>query len=132
MFYVNGISIGSLSVELTNWRYMYLGRPEINQQFDGYFDEFRLYQASLSQHQVTALYTSYSTSPALTGSSVTLPFPLSLKNTSYTSSGGTQLITTLDKVYTTSGGTDTILKTIYGAFNPVIVGNRGAFCTEKI
>ena len=131
-FYVNGISIGSIFTGVINWKWMYLGFNGIYSQFNGWFDEFKLYQTSLNQHQVTALYTSYSTSPALTGSSVTLPFPRSLKNTSYTVSGSTQLTTTLDKVYTTTGTTDTELKNIYNAFNPVIVGNRGAFCTEKI
>ena len=132
IFYVNGISIGSIFTGVINWKWMYLGFYDIYSQFNGWFDEFKLYQASLSQHQVTALYTSYSTSTTLTGSSVTLPFPRSLKNTSYTVSGSTQLTTTLDKVYTTTGSTDTELKNIYNAFNPVIVGNRVAFCTEKI
>jgi hypothetical protein len=129
--YVNGALLGSIDIgEKMNWNRIYISRFGADDNFDGWIDEYRFYQASLSSYQVTALYTNNE---------------YNFKNTSYSltasPSNKYQLYTNLsNKVYLSkdSGSTSTEIVLSTSNYTPPVfspcmssIGQYMAFCTTK-
>ena len=129
--YVNGALLGKIDIEeKMNWNRIYISRTVASENFDGWIDEYRFYQASLSSYQVTALYTNNE---------------YNFKNTSYSltasPSNKYQLYTNLsNKVYLSkdSGSTSTEIVLSTSNYTPPVfspcmssIGQYMAFCTTK-
>ena len=131
--YVNGALLGKIDIEeKMNWNKIYISRTIASENFDGWIDEYRFYQASLSSYQVTALYTNNE-------------YNFNFKNTSYSltasPSNKYQLYTNLsNKVYLSkdSGSTSTEIVLSTSNYTPPVfspcmssIGQYMAFCTTK-
>jgi len=128
--YVNGALLGNINCGVNNWNIIYINRTSAAENFDGWIDEYKFYQASLSSYQVKELYGSYKNNTYY-----------NFKNTSYSSTASYQLYTNLsNKVYvsTDSGSTSTqIVSSTSNYTAPVFslcmssTGQYMAFCTTK-
>lgn len=131
--YVNGAPLGTLTCGINNWNRIYISRTITDQNFDGWIDEYRFYQASLSSYQAMALYTMYNTNIEYNFNK----FDYNFKNTSYSASAVYRLYTNFsNKVYmsTDSGSTYTEITLSTNPFvSPYIssIGKYMASCTTK-